>query len=42
MTLPANTLFGALLSLKNELVKYPSNQDQWTKIGKSAFDSSNS
>lgn len=40
--LPTNTLFGALLSLKNELVKHPSNQDQWTKIGKSTFDSSDS
>ena len=40
--LPINTLFGALLSLKNELIQHPSNQDQWTKIGKSTFNSSNS
>ena len=36
--LPINTLFGALLSLKNELIQHPSNQDQWTMIGKNAFD----
>lgn len=40
--LPTNTLFGALLCLKNELVKHPSNQDQWTQIGKSTFDGSSS
>ena len=40
--LPTNTLFGALVSLRNELVKYPDTRDQWTKIGKNVFDNSES
>ena len=36
--LPTNTLYGSLLSLKNSLTKHSNIQDQWTKIGKAAFD----
>ncbi|WP_323811228.1 conjugal transfer protein TraD [Rickettsia conorii] len=38
--LPNNSLLGAFISLKNELVKHPDILDQWTKIGKNAFDHS--
>lgn len=36
--LPTNSLFGALISLKNELTRHPEIQDQWVKIGKNVFD----
>lgn len=36
--LPANSLFGALVSLKDELIKRPGVQDSWTKVGKEIFD----
>jgi hypothetical protein len=36
--LPTNSLFGALVSLKNELTEYPHIKDQWTKIGRDIFD----
>lgn len=36
--LPTNTLYGSLLSLKESLTKQPDIRDQWTKIGKEAFD----
>ncbi|XVN42546.1 MAG: conjugal transfer protein TraD [Candidatus Rickettsia vulgarisii] len=36
--LPTNSLFGALVSLKNELTEYPHVKDQWTKIGRNIFD----
>jgi hypothetical protein len=32
--LPTNTLYGALLSLKNDLAKNVSLQKQWTELGK--------
>lgn len=37
-SLPANSLFGALVYLQNELTGQPSIQDQWTQIGKNIFD----
>ena len=36
--LPTNSLFGALVSLKNELTEFPHIKDQWTKIGRNIFD----
>ncbi|MCC8371116.1 MAG: conjugal transfer protein TraD [Candidatus Rickettsia vulgarisii] len=36
--LPTNSLFGALVSLKNELTESPHIKDQWTKIGRNIFD----
>ncbi|WP_342272503.1 conjugal transfer protein TraD [Candidatus Tisiphia endosymbiont of Parasteatoda lunata] len=36
--LPTNSLFGALVSLKNELTESPHIKNQWTKIGKDIFD----
>ena len=36
--LPTNSLFGALVSLQNELAEQSSIQDQWAKIGKNIFD----
>lgn len=36
--LPTNTLYGALLSLKEELDKHPNIQHKWTKDGKEVFD----
>ncbi|XVN43616.1 MAG: conjugal transfer protein TraD [Candidatus Rickettsia vulgarisii] len=36
--LPSNSLFGALISLKKELIQHPNVQDQWTQIGKNIFD----
>ncbi|WP_410526116.1 conjugal transfer protein TraD [Rickettsia endosymbiont of Gonocerus acuteangulatus] len=36
--LPTNSLLGAFVSLKEELIQHPSIQNQWTKIGKNAFD----
>ncbi len=36
--LPTNTLFGALIALKNELTESPHIKDQWTKIGRDIFD----
>ncbi|HJD66830.1 MAG TPA: conjugal transfer protein TraD, partial [Rickettsia endosymbiont of Bembidion nr. Transversale] len=36
--LPTNSLLGALVSLKEELIQHPSIQDHWTKIGKNIFD----
>ncbi len=36
--LPTNSLFGALIALKNELTESPHIKDQWTKIGKDIFD----
>ncbi len=40
--LPTNSLLEAFISLKNELVKHPDILDQWIKIGKNAFDNSES
>ncbi|CAK6517680.1 conjugal transfer protein TraD [Rickettsia helvetica] len=36
--LPANSLLGALISLQNTLIQQPTIQDQWTQMGKNAFD----
>ena len=36
--LPTNTLYGALLSLKNNLEHNNSIQEEWTNSGKAAFD----
>ncbi len=36
--LAPNTLYGAILSLKDSLGKQPDITEQWTKIGKAAFD----
>jgi hypothetical protein len=36
--LPTNSLFGALVSLKNELTESPHIKDQWTKIGRNIID----
>lgn len=36
--LPANSLFGALVTLKDELTKCPDIQNHWTKIGRDIFD----
>lgn len=36
--LPTNSLLGAFVSLKEELIQHPSIQNQWTKIDKNAFD----
>ncbi|MCC8399433.1 MAG: conjugal transfer protein TraD [Rickettsia endosymbiont of Platyusa sonomae] len=36
--LPTNSLFGALISLKNEITKHPDTEERWTKIGKDIFD----
>ncbi|WP_256377133.1 MULTISPECIES: conjugal transfer protein TraD [spotted fever group] len=36
--LPTNSLLGAFVSLKKELIQHPSIQDQWTKTGKNIFD----
>ncbi len=36
--LPTNSLLGALLSLQHELTSHPNIQNQWTQIGKNAFD----
>ncbi|WP_341793891.1 conjugal transfer protein TraD [Rickettsia endosymbiont of Ceutorhynchus obstrictus] len=36
--LPPNSLLGALVFLKNELMQHPNIQDQWTKTGKNVFD----
>ncbi|EER22270.1 MULTISPECIES: conjugal transfer protein TraD [spotted fever group] len=36
--LPTNSLFGALVSLKNELTKYPDIQDHWRQIGRNIFE----
>ncbi|WP_179943706.1 conjugal transfer protein TraD [Rickettsia endosymbiont of Ixodes scapularis] len=36
--LHTNSLLGAFVSLKEELIQHPSIQNQWTKIGKNAFD----
>lgn len=36
--LPINTLYGALLSLKHSLDKDHNLKEQWTKLGKTAFD----
>ncbi|WP_341757892.1 conjugal transfer protein TraD [Candidatus Tisiphia endosymbiont of Ditula angustiorana] len=36
--LPTNSLFGALVSLKNDLTDSPHIKNQWTKIGKDIFD----
>lgn len=36
--LPTNSLLGAFVSLKKELIQHPNVQDQWTKIGKNIFD----
>ncbi|WP_342269623.1 conjugal transfer protein TraD [Rickettsia endosymbiont of Orchestes rusci] len=35
--LPSNSLLGGLISLKNELSKYPDIQIQWSKIGANIF-----
>lgn len=35
--LPSNSLFGALVSLKNDLTDSPHVKIQWTKIGKDIF-----
>lgn len=37
-SLPTNTLYGALLSLKDSLHKHHAIQEQWTKVGKAIFD----
>ncbi|KJV52722.1 conjugal transfer TraD family protein [Orientia tsutsugamushi str. Gilliam] len=36
--LSANTLFGAIVSLKETLTQHPNVQDHWTTIGKDIFD----
>ncbi|WP_341795197.1 conjugal transfer protein TraD [Rickettsia endosymbiont of Rhinocyllus conicus] len=36
--LSTNSLLGALVSLKEELIQNPNIQDQWTQIGKNIFD----
>ncbi|WP_041404723.1 conjugal transfer protein TraD [Rickettsia massiliae] len=36
--LPNNALFGALISLSNELTQSPNVQTQWIKTGKDIFD----
>ncbi len=36
--LPANSLFGALVSLKQELAKTPEIQEQWTAVGRELLD----
>ena len=36
--LPTNTLYGALLSLKNALAKNESIHEEWTNLGKSSLD----
>ena len=36
--LPTNSLLGALFSLQHELTSNPNIQNQWTQIGKNAFD----
>jgi hypothetical protein len=35
---PTNTLYGALLSLKNNLAENPSLQQQWTGLGRDVLD----
>ncbi len=36
--LSANTLFGAIVSLKETLTQHPNVQEHWTTIGKDIFD----
>ncbi|SPR11100.1 conjugative transfer protein [Orientia tsutsugamushi] len=36
--LSTNTLFGAIVSLKETLTQHPNVQDHWTTIGKDIFD----
>jgi len=37
-TLPANSLYGALLSLTNQLENNPDIKNTWTELGKAKFD----